>query len=221
MTLAEVLQREKEAMIRETRIAQCPPFVAVNDISVVARLPTLLRWNNPTTVAPLAGAKGPAFVVDCPSLHSTVLWVGSYNKEYRADYILFLNSTYRLGVTHIPKAFDVDHLYNQSRAHVYGLKFIRLALVGYAANRSHGGSYEKDLTANESLRNTRDMKLMDEITSMKYFGYLSPLRDDPRPNEVDAYAAYASSRLGLDAAEIRNSVAYLRQKASTPWAAKP
>jgi len=221
MNLAEVLEREKNALIAETQIAQCPPLVAVNNIEDVARVPSKLRWDHPTTVSALVGAKGVAFVVDCPSLNSTVLWVGSYNREYRSDYLHFLNATYQLGITAIPKAFDVDHLYNQSRAQVYGLKFIRMALVGYAANRSHGGSYEKDITTNEAMRERNDMKLMDEITSMKYFGYLSPLRDDPRDSEVEAYAIFAASKLGLDATEIRKSVQYLRQKASMPWARKP
>ena len=220
MNLAEVIEREKDALALETRMAQCPPLVAVNEMEDVARVPSKLRWNHPTTVTALAGAKGLAFVVDCPSLNSTVLWLGSYNKDYRKDYLHFLNTTYQLGITEIPKAYDVDHLYNQSRAQVYGLKFIRMALVGYAPNRSHGGAYEKDITANEAMRARNTMKLMDEISSMKYFGFLSPLRDDPRESEVQAYSNFAASKLGLDAAEIRKSVMYLRQKASTPWARK-
>jgi hypothetical protein len=220
MDLAAVMQREKDALVVEMRIAQCPPLVAVNDMDDVARVPSKLRWNHPTAVEALAGAKGPAYVVDCPSLNSEVLWVGSFNKEYRRDFLTFLNGQYELGLAAIPKDFDVDHLYNQSRAQVYGLKFIRMALVRCAANRSHGGAYEKDITTNEAARERKDMKLMDEITSMKYFGYLSPLRNDPRDNEIEAYAIFAASRLGLDAAEVRKSVAYLREKASTPWARK-
>ena len=77
---------------------------------------------------------------------------------------------------------------------------------------------EKDITRNEASRERSDMKLMDEITSMKYFGFLSPLRDDPRESEIAAYATFAASTLGLDREQIRNSVLYLRQKASTPWA---
>ena len=218
--IASVIKREHDALAAETKIAQCPPFVALNDMDDVARVPTKLRSNNPATVTALQGAKGSAFVVDCPSLQSTALWVGTNNDHYRTDYLGFLNSSYQLGLTSISAPYDVDHLYNRSRARVYGLKFIRMALVAYAPNRSHGASYEKDITRNEARRERRDMKLMDEVTSMKYFGFLSPLRDDPRESEIAAYAAFAASNLGLDPAEVRKSILHLRQKASTPWAAK-
>jgi hypothetical protein len=218
--VAAVIRREHDALATETRIAQCPPFVAVNNMDDVARLPTKLRWEHKTTVGMLPQAKGTAFIVDCTSLNSTDLWVATENNAYRADYLNFLNTTYGLDLSSIPVPYDVDHLYNRSRAQMYGLRFIRLALVGHAANRSHGAAYEKDITTNEALRTRRDMKLMDEITSMKYFGFLSPLRSDPRDEEVSAYATFAAATLGLDPIEVRKSVLYLREKASKPWAAK-
>ena len=201
-------------------MAQCPPLVAVNNIDDVSRIPSSLRWNHPTTVTALAGAKG-AIVVDCPTLKSTALWVMTSNDDYRNDYRLYLNSTYDLGLEKVPAEYDVDHLYNRSRARMYGLEFIRVALVVGPANRSHGASVEKDLTRNEALRVRKDMKLMDEIATMKYFGFLSPTRSDIRESEIAAYANFASTRLGLDPEQIRDSVLYLRQKASTPWAKKP
>jgi hypothetical protein len=216
-----VIQREHDALAAETRIAQCPPLVAVNNMDDVGRVPTKLRWNNPTTVARLPGAKGAAFVVNCASLGSTALWVGTANDAYRSDYQLYLNTTYNLNLAKIPATYDVDHLYNRSRARGYGLQFIRVALVVGPANRSHGGAYEKDITANEAMRVRKDMKVMDEISSMKYFGFLSPLRNDPRESEITAYANFASTKLGLDPKEVRENVLYLRQKASTPWAKKP
>jgi hypothetical protein len=218
--VASVIRREQDALAAETRIAQCPPFVAVNSMDDVAQFPTKLRLDHKATVAPLTAAKGVAFVVNCESLNSAVLWVGTDNDYYREDYLTFLNAAYELGISKIPEPYDVDHLYNRSRAKMYGLRFIRLALVGQAANRSHGAAYEKDLSKNEAMRERRDMKLMDEITSMKYFGFLSPLRDNPRDDEISAYATFAATRLGLDPEEIRQSIAYLRQKASTPWARK-
>ena len=158
--------------------------------------------------------------MDCPSLQSTALWVGASNSYYRQDYLHFLNVTYGLGLSSIPTRYDVDHLYNRSRAQIYALQFIRTALIGQAANRSHGAAYEKDVTINEAARSHRPMKLMDEITSMKYFGFLSPLRDDPRQEEIDAYCTFAAAKLGLDPTEVRKSLELLRKKASTPWARK-
>lgn len=217
--VADIIRREHDALAAETRIAQCPPLVAVNEIEDVMRLPTRLRWNRQASVVALPASSG-AFVVNCVELNSTVLWVSTNNDRYRSDYLKFLNQTYSLGLSTIPSPYDVDHLYNRSRAQTYGLQYIRLALVGHAANRSHGAAYEKDVTKNEALRVRRDIKLMDEITSMKYFGFLSPLRDDPRNEEVTAYATFAAAKLGLDSADVRQSVLYLRNKACTPWAAK-
>jgi len=219
--IAGVIRREHDALASETRIAQCPPIVAVNDMDDIGRIPRSLRDSHPTTVTALAGAKGAAFVVDCPSLDSTVLWVGTGNDDYRSDYAVYLNSIYKLKLPRVPAEYDVDHLYNRARAQMYGLQFIRVALVAGAVNRSHGASVEKDLTVNEALRVRKGMKVMDEIASMKYFGFLSPTRSNPRDSEIDAYATFAATRLGLDAAEVRQSVKYLRDKASTPWAKKP
>jgi hypothetical protein len=122
----------------------------------------------------------------------------------------------------IPKPFDVDHLYNRARSENYRLRFLRVALVSHSVNRSHGAGPEKGVTANEALRNAQGRpKLMDEIAPMKYWGFLPPLRDDPRDSEISAYATFAGAKLGLDPKEVRESIAYLRHKASTPWAAKP
>jgi hypothetical protein len=218
--VAGVIQREHDALAAETRSAQCPPLVAVNNMDDVARVPSKLRWNHPATVTPLQNSRGLAFVVDCPSLESTALWVATGNDDYREDYLRYLRSAFQLDISKVPASYDVDHLYNRSRARMYGLRFIRLALVAGAANRSHGGAYEKDITTNEELRVRKDMKLMDEISCMKYFGFLSPLRNDPRENEIQAYVNFASTKLGLDPAQVRESVLYLREKASTPWARK-
>jgi hypothetical protein len=218
--VAGVIQREHDALIAETRIAQCPPFVAVNSMDVVAWYPSSLRRDHPATIAALSQSKGRAFIVDCPSLKSTCLWVRTDNDTYREDYLHFLNAAYQLEIARIPAPYDVDHLYNRSRAKIYALEFIRLALVSGPANRSHGAAYEKDITQNEAARVRKEMKLMDEVSMMKYFGYLSPLRDNPRKGEVRAYASFAASKMGLEAAEIVKSVQYLREKASTPWARK-
>ena len=216
-----VIRREHNALAQETRLAQCPPLVAVNNMENVARVPSTLRWNHPTDVIALSDSKGAAFVVNCPSLELTALWVGTENDNYRDDYLLYLQSIHKLDISKVPSGFDVDHLYNRSRARIYGMRFIRVALVAGPANCSHGASVEKDLTTNEALRERRDMKSMDELTCMKYFGFLSPLRDDPRESEIGAYANFASTKLGLDPKQVRESVLYLRQKASTPWAKKP
>ena len=44
------------------------------------------------------------------------------------------------------------------------------------------------------------------------------MRSDPRDAEVNAYATFAASTLGLSFKEVRDNVLLLRDKASTPWA---
>lgn len=218
----DVIRREQDALAAETRIANCPPYVAVNNLDDVLRTPTMLRVKHPALCRELSGSKGVAYIVDCPSLDSTALWVGTDNDKYRDDYRTFLNAVYRLNLTGIPKPYDVDHLYNRARGQNYKLQFLRVALVSHSVNRSHGAGPEKDVTTNEALRDSRGRpKLMDEIASMKYWGFLPPLRDDPRDSEISAYATFAAAKLGLDPKQVRESVVYLRDKASTPWAAKP
>src|SRR5438874_13300045 len=111
-----VIRREQDALALETVIGKCPPFVAVNDLEEVTRVPTSLRWDHKTTVRPLPNSTGLASIVDCPSLESTVLWVETNNSHYRDEYLLFLNSEYHFGLSKIPAPFDVDHLYNQKPA---------------------------------------------------------------------------------------------------------
>jgi hypothetical protein len=218
-SVQDVIAREQNALAAETRIAGCPPYVAANDLNEVLQTPYVFRTKHPAAVRPLSGARGAAFIVACPSLGSSALWVGTHNKSYRQDYLQFLNLEYGLNLTAIPRPFDVDHLYNQARGAIYKLGFLRTALVAHVVNRSHGAGPEKDVTINEELREPRSgLKQMDEIACMKYFGFLPPLQSDPRDQEIEAYAIFAAAKLGLDADAVRNSVRYLRQKASTPWA---
>lgn len=217
----DVIKLEQDALAAETRVASCPPYVAVNDIDDVLTKPNTLRAKHPATCRALAGSKGAAYIVDCPSLNASALWVGTDNHKYRDDYCTFLNFVYGLNLGRIPKPYDVDHLYNRARGENYKLRFLRVALVTHSVNRSHGAGPEKDVTANEALRDTKGRpKLMDEIASMKYWGFLPPLRDDPRDSEIGAYATFAAAKLGLDPKQVRESILYLRDKASTPWAAK-
>jgi len=220
MDLHSIVNAEREFVAGETRVAQCPCIVAVNNLDDLARVPSRLRWFHPATITPLSGAKGGAFVLACPSLSTAALWVATENDYYRADYVTFLNQHYGMQMESIPAPWDVDHLYNRERARQYALLYVRTALVERGVNRSHGASYEKDVTTNEALRARPDMRLMDAVTSMKYFGFLAPLRSDPRESEIEAYLAFAASKLGLDPDEERKSIALLRQKASTPWAAR-
>src|SRR4051812_27460512 len=116
--LAAVIGREHDALAAETRIARCPPLVAVNDMDDVSRVPSALRWNHSAAITSLPESDDAAFIVDCPSLNSTVLWVATNSNKYRVHYRNFLNTTYGLELSAIPSRYDVDHLYNRSRAQI-------------------------------------------------------------------------------------------------------
>ena|SRR5579864_1575035 len=106
----EVIRCERDGLAAETRLAGCPPFVAVNDLEDVAHYPSQFRHSYPAMVSSLSGSKGKAFVVECPSLKAEALWVGTDNDYYRDDYLVYLNARHGLKLSTIPKPFDVDHL---------------------------------------------------------------------------------------------------------------
>jgi hypothetical protein len=216
-TLDQVLRTEQEIFSTETRIAQCPPYIAINDLDELCRTPSILRYQHPAHVEPLSNEKQ-TFILVCPSLGGKTLWVETSNNNYRRAYLNFLKSAHALDLEDLPSEYDVDHLYNQSRAQAYALRYLRVALVNYRANRTAGAGYEKSLTTNEALRKVSDRKIMDAVSNMKYFGFLSPSRSNPRESEIEAYINFAASKLGLDPLAEKESIRYLLKKASVPWA---
>jgi hypothetical protein len=62
----DVIKREQDALAAETRIAQMPPYVAVNDLDDVLRIPPALRVKHPASCRELQRSKGVAHIVDCP-----------------------------------------------------------------------------------------------------------------------------------------------------------
>ena len=151
-----VICREQDALAAETRISQCPPFVAVDKLEDIVSLPAALHRSHKASLRQMPEARGGGYIIDCPSLQSSVLWVATSNHSYRDDYLQFLNTTYQLNLARIPPPVDVDHFFNRARAQRHGLQFIRLALADHTTHRSHGAAYEKGITRNEALHARRD-----------------------------------------------------------------
>ena len=207
--LREIMQAERDGLKAEERISHCPPYVAVADMEIAAHSPMNLRRQAPVTCSRLEGRGDQAFAMDCPALHYKALWVLAADSNYRKYYREFLGQEHKLQLEALPKEFDVDHLFNRQRAIKYGYRYCRMALVGYSANRSHGASYEKIATQGTRQRGDCTRVLMDEITHMKYYGFMSPSEANPRPEEIEAYARFAAVEFGQDPSETRESIATL------------
>jgi hypothetical protein len=218
MTIEEFRIAEREALKREMQLSGLLPFVALNDLDWGMKVPSSMREKHPARVAPLPEAQGKAFVQTCESLHYKSVWIRTDDDEYADRYRSFLNAELGQNLDGIPSEYHVDHLFNRARAKLYGLNFVRMALIPKKINLSHGGGYEKTITEGEAGRGRKDWKHMDEITCMKFLGFLSPLNNQPsRPNTED-YVKFAAKTFGLPEFEIRRNVSELMGKAKSGWA---
>lgn len=215
MDLQMFMHREREGVLREYAIekgAAGLPLAAVSSLDlIIENRSTPLKAVAPVHVVPLPENPGHAWAQLCPALDYASLWVDVNSQTYRQDYGHFLRTFGGVTLPSISASLHVDHLFNAARARRSGLLYVRTALVPRLVNISHGGGYERSITASEALRDRRGSRKMDEITHMKFHGF--------RPGEVDAYAAYLAARCGLDAAEVRATIGFLVDKARSGWAA--
>jgi hypothetical protein len=176
-------------------------------MDIVSTQPSPLRIECPVLVRQLSDKVGDrAQVVVCPNLGYKTLWVDAADKKYRDHYLQFLQQEHGLNLKAIPKPFDVDHLFNATRATKYSYRFVRTALVDSPVNRSHGPGYEKTSTQGNRDRYPGSAQ-MDEIISMKFYNFMNPNMDEPRVAEIDAYVRFASAEFGFSEKDIRESIA--------------
>jgi hypothetical protein len=220
MTLADVMAREREALMTEYLFeqglarVQVPPYSAVPDFEVLIRTPTTLRTRHPVRVDELSGARrGRAFVQICPSLNYKFLWVHADNDDYRADYVTFLQNHYGMSIQALPEAYHVDHLYNRARARQLALPYIRLVLLPREVNTSHGAGYEKSRTLG-GLGTPGNQRGIDEISLMKLWGVATPRKGMPLSPEIVAHARRMSMLFGIPPAEIERNIRELMDVAS-------
>ena len=171
-SLEEVIDETRMAMLVESAMSQVPPIVALKSMHYLTdRARVMAKVTPPAQLIPM-GQPVRGWVQKTAAYKS--FWAATENDSYREDYCTFLNSYCGLTLTSIPATYDIDHLYNRERARTLGYSWIRMFPVRRGPNRSHGAAYEKAMTASSAGRFAKIMKLMDEITFMKFLDVTSP-----------------------------------------------
>jgi hypothetical protein len=222
MTLAEVMARERDALMAEYLFPEgiagagvnVPPYAAVPNFELLKTTPRYLRAKHPVHMSELSGAqRGHAFVQTCPTLGYSFLWTHVENNNYRADYVLFLQQQYAMSVTALPGTHHVDHLFNRERARAFGLPYVRMVMLPQGVNTSHGAGYEKSRT-HGGLGTEGRQRGIDEIMLLKLWGISSPRRGMPLSPEMQAHAIRMAAMFGISAAEVERNIHELMQVAS-------
>ena len=218
--LATIVTEERAGLAREEAISGLLPIVALSDLSVLRRIPTVVRWNHPVVLRPLdSAALGGGWVLECPSLRYASLWVRTADDSYRARYLAFLQQVHGFGGAEIPPGWDVDHLYNRARGLHYGYRYLRLMLVSDSVNRSHGAGFEKAIGISEADRNIGPIRKMDEIGYMKFMGIRAPRRGKQLDSDQKRHLLDTAAASGLPYEELLRNVLTAMERAYSGWAA--
>ncbi|PZW40084.1 hypothetical protein C8P66_12553 [Humitalea rosea] len=195
LTLADVRNQERDAILGEYLVADVPPYTAIPDISVLMATPSVLRAKHPLGIEAFPRAStAQGFVQICPSLGYKFLRLPPDDDNYLATYKSFLKKHHGLG--DVPSGYDVDHLFNRARAIDLGLGFVRMVLLGPGENRSHGAGYEASRTKGGIGRPGRERGI-DEIMLMKLCGIRSPRKNRPLSLEMLTHVHYIAALFGL------------------------
>jgi hypothetical protein len=168
----DFIEEQRAAILAESAMSHVPPIVALKSIQLLTdRARVAAGVTPPARLVPIGGpVRG--WVQETPAYKS--FWAATENDGYRGDYCTFLNEHCGFSLSGIPTAYDIDHLYNRERARVLGYRWIRMFPVRRGPNRSHGAAYEKAITRSSEGRFAKIMKLMDEISFMKFLDLTSP-----------------------------------------------
>jgi len=205
--LDQIWKSERDAVKNEVRLGGCLPVVAAATADIVATLPTRLRSQAPVAISQLSGRGDVAFVASCPSLSYKTLWVRADDDAYAKYYLEFLDQYHNLKFSGVPKPYNVDHMFNRQRALKYAYRYVRMALVNGPVNSSHGAGYEKSTTNSRRERRDTSIALMDEIGSMKFYGFMNPSVAKPNQAEIDRYARFSALEFGMSESEVKECIA--------------
>lgn len=163
---------QRNAIIANWRGWGIPPAVAIEGVHVLG-----LNYGGPegraTKWLPVAGYDPSVAIMQITGLVKS-LWVDPRRNNYVEIFRKFLSEHCRVDPGELTKNHDVDHMYNRERAVNFGYAFVRMFPIPASANRSHGAGYEKAMTESDIGRGRKVMKLMDEVSTMKFLGILSP-----------------------------------------------
>lgn len=163
---------QRNAIIANWREWGIPPAVAIEGTHVLG-----LGQGGPegraTKWLPMVGYDSSIAMVQVSGLVKS-LWVDPRRNNYVEIFRKFLSEYCGVDPVDLTKRHDVDHMYNRERAVNFGYSFVRMFPIPVGANRSHGAGYEKAMTESDVGRRRKVMKLMDEVSTMKFLGILSP-----------------------------------------------
>ena len=219
VTLADVQKQERDALLGEYLYPEgilgnlkASPYAAVPAISSLATTPSAIRSKHPVVIEPFPGnSTSKGFVQYCPSLGYKFLWLRPEDDDYLTTYKAFLKRHH--GIGHMPKGYDVDHLFNRARASGLGLSFVRMILLKPGENRSHGAGYESSRTKGGIGKTGRERGI-DEIMLMKLCGIRSPRKNRPFSPEMAAHMARIAALFGMSPLEIESNIRDLMEVAA-------
>jgi hypothetical protein len=163
---------QRDAIVANWRRWDVPPIVAIEGPHVVGT-----TYGGPegraTSWVPLGNTPSNVAMIQLTGA-VTSLWVDPAKNNYVDLFRKFLKDHCHVDDSQLTKDFDVDHMYNRERAKNFGYGFVRMFPIRKGPNRSHGAGFEKAMTASDIGRRRKVMKLMDEVSTMKFFGILSP-----------------------------------------------
>ncbi len=170
---------QRQAIIANWKQWDVPPVVAIEGIHVLGSSyggpeGRATRWL-PLQTGSAASAVGAMIQRTEGGVMS--LWIDPALDNYVDLFRTFLEQHAKVDHSDLSVRYDVDHLYNAARARNFGYKLVRLFPIPASINRSHGAGYEKAMTAADVGRRRKVMKLMDEVSTMKFFGIRSPRKN--------------------------------------------
>lgn len=206
MTLHQIVQRRRDALLAAFRTDAVPPLVAVESRAALVGLRSLPEFADSTDRN--LGRRGPERVFFLQSGsdpdRTASLWVQAGYGDYCAAYAAFLRTVYGLVVQ--PRelgAYDVDHLLNRKRA-ASGSVLLRIEALPPGQNRAWGSLLERIASSADIAKNRTERRLMSTLIAAKVAG-LPPPRSS---SDHAAIARIADTLAGphLSAAQLRDGV---------------
>ena len=207
MSVSAIVQRRREALLRDFVRNAVPPLLQVENPSILGQLTFLEEFEEDEEEIPLC-RRAPGSVVirqgpGNPDSEAT-LWVAASYRGYRSAYRAFLKQVYGVTATKSDLApYDVDHLLNRARS-AAGTSFLRIEAIASGANRSWGSAFEKYASTDAISKNRSERRLMSYVIAAKVAG-LSPPSGPTDTAAIDTIANWFAAR-GLNRQEVRDGL---------------
>lgn len=210
--LLNLINAERQKILTNWQRWDVPPVVAIENTSVLG--PTYGGYEGRATHwIPLGKVSATAAMVQVVGDLKS-LWVDPKSSSYVEYYRTFLADLFDVDATDLTKNFDIDHMYNRERAINFGYSYVRMFPIVKSANRSHGAGYEKAMTESDIGRRRKIMKLLDEVSTMKFFGVPSPRKSAALTGVQQTHADNMAKMFDLSKEQIEEGISSLMARAN-------